>query len=113
MRDNMYCKIYLSTELVFGELYQCICSMTLGRLESVRTIKTDWGEIDLCKNSEFSLERVKNTPEDFVFWQYYLDIEPKNGIDVSKYIEQIAKLLKNLNLNNMKVVASCDFEEHL
>ena len=45
MRDNMYCKIYLSTELVFGELYQCICSMTLGRLESVRTIKTDWGEI--------------------------------------------------------------------
>ena len=39
-----------------------------------------------------------------------LDIEPTKQFDQSVYIAQIAKLLEQLNSDNRKAVASCDFE---
>ena len=46
----------------------------------IRTIITDWGEIDLCKNNEFNPQRLIDDPENFVFWRYYIDIEQKNKL---------------------------------
>lgn len=111
--NNLYCKVYLSSELEIEELYQCINCKVLGKLEPIRTIKTNWGEIDLRKNSDFNPEQLKSDPEDFVFWQYYLDIVPEKEVEESNYISQIAKLLDELSSESIKVVASCDFEDDL
>ncbi len=105
--------MYLNSELEIEELYQYINCKVLGRLEPIRTIITDWGEMDLRKNNEFNPQRLIDDPENFVFWRYYIDIEPKKQIDQSDYIDQIAKLLKDLNSDNIKAVASCDFEKDL
>lgn len=113
MYNNLYCKIYLDSRLEIEELCQYINDKVSGRIELIRTIKTEWGEIDLRRNNDFNPQRLKNNPEDFVFWQYYLDIEPKGEIDKSEYIGHIAKLIDEFNSENIKVVASCDFEENL
>lgn len=113
MYDDLYCKVYLNSKSEIEELCQQINCVVLGRIEPIRTIITDWGEIDLRKNSDFNPKMLENDPEDFIFWQYYLDIEPKKNVDQFSYIAQIAKLLEQLNLVNIKCVASCDFEEEL
>ncbi|MBD5491087.1 MAG: 1,4-dihydroxy-6-naphthoate synthase [Lachnospiraceae bacterium] len=113
MYNNLYCKVYLNTELEIEELYQYINSRVLGELEPIRTIKTNWGELDLRRNSDFDFRRLRDNPEDFVFWQYYLDIEPMDGINELNYIGYISKLLDELSSLNIKSVASCDFEQDL
>lgn len=53
MYDNLYCKVYINSELEIEELYQYINERASGKLEPIRIIKTDWGEIDLHKSSDF------------------------------------------------------------
>ena len=113
MCSNLYCKVYLNSGLEIEELYQHINSKISGELKPIRTIKMSWGEIDVRKNEDFCPQKLVDDPEDFVFWKYYLDIEPKEGVDENDYIDQIAKLLGKLKAGNFKVVASCDFEEDL
>ena len=111
--NNLYCKVYLNIELEIEELYSYLINLVSGKAEPIRTIKTEWGELDLRKNPDFNFKQIEKDPDDFIFWQYYLDIEPQKDIEKSKYISQIAKLLNELNKNNIKAVASCDFEELL
>lgn len=111
--NNLYCKVYLNSGLEIEELYQHINCKILGELKPIRTIKMSWGEIDVRRNEDFCPRKLVDDPEDFVFWKYYLDIEPKEGADENDYIDQIAKLLVKLKAENFKVVASCDFEEYL
>mgnify|MGYP000569799146 CR=1 FL=1 len=113
MYNNLYCKVYLNIELEIEELYSYLINLVSGKAEPIRTIKTEWGELDLRKNPDFNFKQIEKDPDDFIFWQYYLDIEPQKDIEESKYISQIAKLLNELNKNNIKAVASCDFEELL
>lgn len=110
--DSLYCKIYLSSEKQIEELYLMINDILTGELEPIRTIKTEWGELDLRYNSDFDAERLKKNVDDFIFWPYYLDIEPNNGIE-QMYIEKIAMLINHLKSKNIKVIASCDFEDEL
>ncbi len=113
MYDNLYCKIYLNSSLDIEELYKCINCIVQGQAEPIRTIKARWGEIDLRKNSDFEPKMLEKTPDDFIFWKYYLDIEPQKGIEQAKYINQISRLIEELNLRNIKAIASCDFEDIL
>ncbi len=113
MYKNLYCKIYLNIELEINALYLFLVNLVSGKTEPIRTIKTDWGELDLRKNSDFDSKQIEKDPDDFIVWQYYLDIEPRKDIDESQYIRKIAKLLNELNKNSIKAVASCDFEEIL
>ena len=80
MYNNLYCKVYLNSELEIEELYQYINCKVLGRLEPIRTIITDWGEMDLRKNNEFNPQRLIDDPENFVFWRYYIEKKKKNKL---------------------------------
>mgnify|MGYP001625459358 CR=1 FL=1 len=109
MYDSLYCKIYLSSNLDIENLYKCISCIVQGQMEPIRTVKTGWGEIDLRKNSDFDPQRLESTPDDFIFWKYYLDIVPQEGIEQAAYINQISSLIKELKKRNISAVASCDF----
>ena len=113
MYDNLYCKIYLSSSLDIEDLYKCINCIVQGQMEPIRTVKTGWGEIDLRKNGDFDPQRLESTPDDFIFWKYYMDVVPKEGIEQIKYINQISRLIEELSIRNIKAVASCDFEDIL
>jgi len=113
LRDNLYCKMYLNTNWEIQELYFYLIHLVSGKIEPIRTIKTDWGELDLRKNPDFDLKQLEKEPSNFIAWQYYLDIEPQKNTEESDYIRQIARLLNELNKNNMRAVAACDFEDVL
>lgn len=49
---------------------------------------------------------------DFVYWKYYLDIEPQN-IDECQYIKKIANLLSYLREYCKGVVIACNFEDEV
>lgn len=108
MHNDLYCKIYLDTALEIEELYFLINELLLGELEPIRTIKTAWCEIDLRRNSEFDLRRL----EDFLFWKYYLDVEPTKA-DEKEYIKGISDLIIKLKGKEIKAVLSCHFEEEI
>lgn len=91
------------------DLYPYLCTMISGEMEPIRTIKTDWGEMDLRRNPD--IKPQEEVSDDFIIWPYYLDIEPKAGVDESEYIGQIGRLLKALKQKDIKAVAACDFEE--
>lgn len=110
MNNDLYCKIYLDTALEIEELYLLINELLAGELEPIRTIKTAWCEIDLRRNSEFDLKCLEKKPEDFIFWKYYLDVEPMDA-DENEYIKGISDLIIKLKGKEVKAVPSCDFEE--
>ena len=112
VNNNLYCKIYLDTRLEIEELYLLINELLAGELEPIRTIKTAWCEMDLRRNSEFDLKRLEKNSEDFIFWKYYLDVEPMDT-DEKEYIKGISDLIIKLKGKEVKAVPSCGFEEAL
>lgn len=110
--NNLYCKVYLDTTLEIEEVYLLINEILSGELEPIRTIKTIWGEIDLRKNKEFGLKCLEENQEDFIFWKFYLDIEPMK-VDEKEYIRGISNLIMNLKEKSIRAVPSCDFEDDI
>lgn len=106
MYENLYCKVYIHSKLGIEELYQLVNNMVFGTLEPMRSIKTDWGEIDLRRNQEFDPEHLN----DFIYWPYYLDMEPLQGIAQDIYIGKVRELLKEMEIHRITAVAACDFE---
>ncbi|MBQ7776585.1 MAG: 1,4-dihydroxy-6-naphthoate synthase [Lachnospiraceae bacterium] len=112
MYDNLYCKVFIDTSLSYEELFSIIIDFTGGKKESFRDIAADWCDISVRKNKEYSLEQYLSDPTDFIYWKYFLDMEPGN-IEERGYIKRVADLLKHLKEHCTGVFAACDFEEEL
>lgn len=112
MNNDLYCKIYLDTTIEIEELYLLINELLSGELEPIRTIKTAWCEIDLRRNCDYDLMCSEENREDFIFWKYYMDIEPTNA-DEKEYIKGISDLIVKLKRKEVKAVPCCDFEDVL
>lgn len=110
MYDNLYCKIYLDSGVTREVLHQLIMELISGEPMPFYGIKTPWCSIDVRKNKEYHEKILQQTPEDFIFWKYYLDIEPEQ-VEEKAYIMGIVRLIKGLREKGMKVIPSCDFEE--
>lgn len=110
---DLYCKVYIQSGFGIDDLYQRITRIVVGKQEPIRSIKTGWGEIDLRQNDGYNEKQVKDDEENFVYWKYYLDIEPNQEVIESEYIDQIASFLSRLDEKGIKAVASCDFEDRL
>ncbi|ADU75661.1 hypothetical protein M972_112761 [Acetivibrio thermocellus AD2] len=111
--DNLYCKIYVDSDLDIEQLKQKIISIVSGEKQLFRTIVTTFGEIDINKNEDFDDEKRKLEVDGFIYSRYYLDIEPKEDIGQQEYISHIGNLLRSLWSSGLKSVAACDFEEEL
>jgi hypothetical protein len=114
MRDyhDLYCKIYVDTDINIEQLKDKISMMVSGEKQLFRTIITSFGEIDVNKNEDFDRKKVLES-DGFIYSKYYLDIEPKGNIEQQNYIQGISDLLQNLWNSGFKSVAACDFEEEL
>lgn len=111
--DDLYCKLYIDTDLEIEQLKDKITSIVSGEKQLFRTIVTTFGEIDVNKNEDFDDKKRELVPDGFIYSKYYLDIEPKEDIGQQDYISSIGDLLKSLWDNGLKSVAACDFEEEL
>lgn len=109
LNKNLYCKVFLYSTLETEDLYDFIAGVISGKKEAIRTIKTDWGEMDLRENKEYKDTGIN----DFLFWPYYLDVEPYEGVEQSVYFSEMKDFLKNLRRSRIAAVPSCDFESEL
>jgi len=111
--NNLYCKIFIDTEIDMDSLINKITEMVTGQKELFRTIVTKFGEIDVNKNEDFNAEKRCMKPDGFLYSRYYLDIEPNKEIEQGNYIANVSNLLRVLWQNSFEAVAACDFEDEL
>ena len=112
MYDDLYCKIFIDTKLVYDELFSIVLEHVNGKKESFSYIVTDWCDMFVQKNKEYSDEQYLKDSRDFIYWKYYIDVEPIE-MNESTYIEGIKDFLNFLKQYCNGVVAACDFESEL
>ena len=100
MYNDLYCKVFVDTDMDYEKLFALLINFINGKKEAVNYIITEWCDISVQKN------------KDFLYWKYYLDIEPHN-IEESQYIENIANLLSYLRRCCKNVIIACDFEDEV
>lgn len=112
MYDDLYCKVFVDTDIDYEKLFALLINYVDGKKEAVSYIVTEWCDISVQKNKEYNVEQYLLDATDFLYWKYYLDIEPHN-IDKSQYIKNIANLLRCLGGCCKGVIIACDFEDEI
>lgn len=112
MYDNLYCKVFIDTDMDYNSLFDLIMNLVAGKKEAIDYIIADWCGISVRRNKEYKQEQYLINSTDFLHWRYYLDMDPLN-IDENKYIRSVAKLLRGLREYGMGVVIACDFEDEV
>lgn len=109
---NLFCKVFIDTERDQNELLSLInseISREVNKLEISNSILI----IELRKNNEFNVVKSKNPSDGFLFYKYYLEIEPFSQVVERDYIKSRADLLKKLWESKIGAIAACDFEHLL
>lgn len=112
MYDDLYCKVFIDTDMDYTGLVDIIMDCVAGRNHAISFIITDWCDISVRRNKEYKQEQYLIDATDFLYWRYYLDIELLN-VDEKQYIRNVAKLLRDLREHGMDVVIACDFEDEV
>ena len=112
MYDNLYCKMFIDTDLIFEELFALVLKFIGGKKQAVTYICTQWCDISVQKNREYDAEHYLVDPKNFLYWKYYLDIEP-NNIEENEYIKKVFNLLGYIKDHCNDAIAACDFEDKL
>jgi len=113
MDEDLYCKVYVDSSNESSDFLAFIAKVVKGNI-SLRTVENDLLEITVFKNEDY--EKDKTTDVDgFVFFPYYLEIEPVDESSVSseEYKSLIGDLLEALWDKGADAVAACDFEDKL
>jgi hypothetical protein len=109
---DLYCKIYIDTHQSRDSVLSSLVEWSGGDLR-LRTVVTDFLEADVSVNKDFDDGRTHNRDNGFLFYPYYLDVEPKPDVPADLYIEALRGLLGLLRAKGMWAVAACDFEHLL
>ncbi|MFM1652488.1 1,4-dihydroxy-6-naphthoate synthase [Brevibacillus sp. B_LB10_24] len=109
---DLYCKLFVETKMDRAALVRFLAQTVTGT-ENRSTIVSPWGEMDVMMNDDYDEERAADPHDGFLYYRYYLDIEPAEDADPREYIKGIARMLEALWESGAKAVAACDFEEEL
>ena len=69
-------------------------------------------DIDVDYNEEHDEHKKKNLKGGFLFYKFYLDITPQQGVKPEDYMAQLKSLINYLRNHGYKVIPT-DFEEEL
>jgi hypothetical protein len=109
---DMYCQIFIDTDQSRDAILHSLAEWSGGDVR-FRTVIADLFEADVSKNKEFDEYRRHDKDDGFLFYPYYLDVEPKPNVAVAVYVDVIRRLVAFLKGRGMRVVAACDFEDLL
>lgn len=102
---DLYCTIFVDADFGSGPLYRLI--------QSDISYILDILDIYYNNNDDYHAS-LKLRPEDgFLYYRWFLDIEPKPNITPEEYIAAVGSLLCVLWRAGCKAVAACDFEDEL
>lgn len=110
---NLFCKIYLDTDLDRAIILSDISGAIGGQPGPYSSLVHGICDLDVIRNDDFNEQKRKVLPDGFLFSKNLIEIEPCKGIRTEKYISTISLLLEGLWERGYTAVASCDFEELL
>lgn len=114
-KDGYYCKVFINKDIQRFQLNRIINHIVSGRFDGFDgfdgfNIDTWWGSIYLDDNDAAKPPWGKVNDEDFIYWRYFMDIEPSDEVKREDYIGSIAELMTELYNIGCQVIAACDFE---
>lgn len=109
---SLYCKIFLDASALESEIVNEIRRLADARIEGF-TLHGRHALIDVRRNEEGRPERDSADPDDFLFYRFYLDVEPKDAESPLDYVRFVRDLLQGLRSKQWRAVPACDFEREL
>ncbi len=110
--EDLYCKLFIDTDTDRESLINVLKETVNGKNEDW-TIESKYTVIDVKRNVAFDMCKRNELPDGFLYFRYFLDIEPKENTMQDDYISIISNMLQSLWDLGYKAVAACDFEEDL
>jgi hypothetical protein len=112
VNDELYCKIFVDTQL-FNEQLISLLAALLKATPHGAYVENNYLLITVNRNEDRNDILKNNLQDGFLFYQYYLDIEPFKTTNFELYLQQLKFLVAELRSKGMRVVPSCDFEDEL
>lgn len=94
-KDEYYCKVFVNKEIERFKLNRIIKDIVCGRFDGF-DIDTWWGSICLKGNEAVMPPWGKVNDDDYIYWRYFMNIEPSDEVEREDYIESISKLMTEL-----------------
>lgn len=110
--ERLYCKMFVQSDASRDELIEYLRAVTRGTIDRW-TILNSTMEMDVRRNEDARSPRTGPKQDEFLYYRFYIDIEPSPDAKRSEYIHGIGVVLEQLWSRGMKAVAACDFEAEL
>ncbi|WP_312117626.1 1,4-dihydroxy-6-naphthoate synthase [Brevibacillus reuszeri] len=107
----MYCKLFLYTDMSQSKLAHLVTQL-VGGDQGRWSITSSVVVIFVNDNDFFNRAKKEDIHDGFLYYRYFLDIEPQSEKD-ELYVETIANLITKLWNRDINAVAACDFEDLL
>jgi hypothetical protein len=109
---DLFCKLFVDAECDKNELVSRLAEITNGAAEH-SSVVTKWCEFNVVRNSDSDERRTNSEQGGFLYFPFFLEIEPSDGVEHGVYVTGIGSLLTNLWNSGIQAVAACDFEDEL
>ena len=109
---DLFTKIFLDTDADKGMVIEIVSKIVYGTI-SGSNVSTEHADIFIFNNGDFDEDRGNLGNDEFLYYKYYLEIEPAEDVENNTFIVAVSNLLISLRDAGYKAIASCDFEELL
>jgi len=109
---DLFTEIFVDSDVDKEMLLDAVSNIVKGTI-SVSSKLTKQAEIFVFNNSDFDKDKLSQGNDGFLYYKYYLEIEPIEGMGKTNYVLEISNLLTKLWDADIKAIASCDFENLL
>lgn len=109
---DLFTKIFVDGDVDKEMLLNTVSNIVMGTI-SGSSISTKQAEIFIFNNGDFDEDKRNQGNDGFLYYKYYLEIEPTEDVGDRNYVLEISNLLTKLWDADFKAIASCDFEDLL
>ena len=109
-KHEYYCKIFVNKDIEQNEL-EILIDRLVKKEKQIRPWMLDDIDININKASKHPLGKVDEG--NFLYWKFFLDVEPTENSSRKEYIDGIAIIMHDLRHNGFQVIAACSFEDEL
>jgi hypothetical protein len=104
--------MFIDTDIGLHELVIMINNFLEGKI-FLGDISSQYLSVYIMKNDDYDPIKKDVSDDGPLYYKYFLDIEPSDGVDFETYLIQIKKLIAYLREKRFKPIAACEFEDKL
>lgn len=112
MVSNLFCQVFVKTNKNEIELIHIINDFLKGEIRS-RNIDSTHVSLSVIKNKNTGFNRMNDPIDGFLYYPFYLEIEPSQPIRRAAYIHTVKGMIAFLREKDFIAIPSCNFEDEL